>query len=292
MPPPPGATTETFTPGLIDDTRRDLRLLLGGAWSRIVAADDPTLRDGERHLLAVIDQHSAGFTEDYRLARLPGNLPDFMALYLIVSLLRRMQGEEILREVLPSIHERRSFRHDMLTLGIADHFRLQTPYPVRMPPPNREGLRTVDLIVGATPEFDIETKSADEFDGPRCQVSEGGARQGIRKAWRRAYAGDDPQVRPDRPSALLVGGVTVEVASMPNIFRVAEGWLEARGGEQPNCWGILAMTFITISRLPPGRRFGDGAPMVVNALASPILVGAKNPHYTGPVQLVLTPPNW
>ena len=288
----PADSTPSFSPELLEATRQRLRTLLGPAWRRVESDDDPTRPDGERHLLAVVDQHAAGFSEDFRAARFPGSLPDFMALYLVVSILERMQGDPVLEEVRPRIHEPTAFRHDVLALGLADHLRLLTPYPVRLPTRSPGGERIVDLVVGDDPELDIEVKTPEEFSGPRRHVSPTDAFKGIKKAWRSAYGGANPQVRGDRLSALLVGGLTIEVATISTIVQRARSWLARVGMSRPYCWGILAMTFVSVSRIPAGRRVGDGLPVTVRAIGSVFLAAAKNPHYRGSLDLVLTPPQW
>jgi hypothetical protein len=290
---PPGESrVPRFTPELADEIRARLRAILGSTWNRIAAEDDPSRPERHRHLLAVIDEHADRFRGEFASGRFPRHLPDFMALYLVVNVLGRASSDPAFRELLPGLVDRREFRHHMLTLGLADHLRMYTSYMVRLPTRDQSGRRIVDLVVGTGPTLNIEAKSSDEFDGPRRHVSSTNAYRGIRNAWRSAYGGVDPRLPDDSPGAVLVGGVTVEVASLPQTARTARAWLERRGSAHPQCWGILAMTFLTVSRLPPGRRFGDGAPLTANVLASPLLSGTPNPHYRGELQLVLTPPVW
>ena len=220
------------------------------------------------------------------------HLPDFLALYAVVEIFGRFQDDEIFREVRPGLADRASFRHDMLTLGLANHFRLHTPYQVRLPSRSPTGERTPDLVIGDEPGLDVETKSSDQFDGPRRHVSDSNAFRGIQHAWRRAYGGQNPQLGDSRPSAILIGGVTMELECLTSIARVAHRWLERKGAAHPNCWGILAMTFLTYSRIPVDRAVGDGAPLTVDARAGVHLGAAVNSYYTGPVRLVLSEPEW
>jgi hypothetical protein len=282
----------TFTPEFADETRARLRALLGPTWGRIVSEDVPSRPARDRHLLAVLDEKTDAFRADFLAARMPGHLPDFLTLYVIVEVLTRMSRDDVFGEVISGLADRSSFRHDMLTLGLADHLRRLTAYQVSLPPRSPIGERTVDIVLGSNPEMYIETKSSDEFDGPNRHVSSTNAFRGIRNAWRRAYGGVTPQVSPVHPSALLVGGISVELASLPSVARSAEAWLRRRGAQQPNCWGILGMTFLTYSRLPPGRSFGDGGELSFDALAGVHLAYAKNPLYTGPVDIVFTSPAW
>jgi hypothetical protein len=281
-----------FTPELIHQTQEELRTVLGTVWERIKAQDDSSRPDRDRHLLPVVYERAARFEADFAAGRYPGHLPDFMALYLIVSVLRRTSHEPAFRESLPGLADRGEFRHFMLTMGLADHLRLYTSHPVRLPARDPLGGRIVDVIIDGTPGLNVETKSSEQFDGPMRHVNGSNAYKGIRTAWRSAYGGENPQLPRNLPGAILVGGVTVELASMRAIYQRAEQWLRRRGRDQPLCWGILAMTYITLTRTPAGRHVGDGAPLPVRALASPFLQGIPNPHYTGGVRLVFQPPVW
>jgi hypothetical protein len=287
-----GGQVPEYSPELLRETRERLRSVLGEVWNRIEAADNASLPGRERHLLTVLDRHAARFEDDFTAHRFPGHLPDLMALTLVVNILERSASDPVFSEILPGLADRGEFRHHMLTLGLADHLRRYTSYPVRLPTRSCSGARIVDLVIETVPEIYVETKGSREFDGPLRSVSPTNAFKGIKQAWRRAFGGDHPQVPDDVTSALLVGGVTVEVSSMGNIQRRARDWLSRRGADHRLCWGILAMTFLTVSRIPPGRRIGDGAPITVNAIASPLLIGIHNPHYRGTIQLVLTPPQW
>ncbi len=289
---PPAPNPRDFSPEFADEVRDRLRRLLGPTWDRIQHEDDPGRPERDRHMLAVLDQHASEFKREFEAATFPGHMPDFMALFVITEILRRMQEEEVFHEVISGLADRGSFRHDMLTLGLADHLREHTKYPIRLPVRDPTGSRIVDLVVGAGPEMDVETKSSDEFDGPRRHVSDSNAFRGIRNAWRRAFGGETPQLTETRPSAILVGGVTVELACLPSIARVAKRWLERKGADHPNCWGILVLTYLSYSRMPTGRTYGDGKPLTVDARAGIHLDFAMNPSYTGPVQLVFTPAKW
>jgi hypothetical protein len=287
-----GTATPVFSSDFADQTRSRLRSLLGPTWERIEREDDPSQRARDRHLLAVLDENAVTFRAEFEAGRMPGHMPDFLALYVIVEILTRTREDPVFREVMPGLADRASFRHDMLNLGLADHIREHTDYTVRLPTRSRSQERIVDIILGADPGMDIETKSSEEFDGLLRHVSGSNAFQGIRNAWRRSYGGANPQLSADRASAILVGGVTVELGSLPTIVRVAGRWLERKGEAHPNCWGILAMTFLTYTRMPVGRNFGDGRPLEFTAHAGVQLAFAKNPYYTGSVQLVLTQPVW
>lgn len=293
MPATPSATNPPdFSPEFADEVRNRLRSFLGPTWERIQREDDSGLPERDRHLLAILDQRAGEFKQEFRAAKFPGHMPDFMALFVITEIFQRMQDEEVFPQVIAGLANRGSFRHDMLTFGLADHFREHTEYPVRLPARGSKGARIVDLVVGAGPEMDVETKSSDEFDGPRRHVSDSNAFRGIQRAWRRAFGGETPQLTDARPSAILVGGVTVELASLPSIARVARRWLERKGQDHRNCWGILVLTYLTYSRMPAGRAFGDGKPLTVDARAGVHLAFAKNPHYDGAVDIVFTPPEW
>lgn len=288
MPEPP-----VFSPELAEATRQRLRELLGSTWERIQAEDEP-LRlagrpDRERHLLAILDQRAEEFAQEYRELRLPGHLGDFLAYRAAVEIFDRSHRDEIFREVVPTLANRGDFRHAMLTLGLADHVRSYTKYPVRLPIRNPAGGRVVDLIIGEGATIEIETKSSNKFDGPLRHVRYTDAFNGIRIAWNRALGGENPQLTGVRPNALLVGGVTVEVASLPTIVRAAKNWLERKGADHPNFWGILVLTYQATTVLPAGRSFGDGQPLTFNSYAGVQLRAAQNRYYTGSAQIILTP---
>ena len=173
----------------------------------------------------------------------------------------------------------------MLMLGFADHLRMNSGLPVRLLERSPTGERTTDLAFGSHGEFFVETKSTDEFDGPRRHVTGTTALRGIRRAWERAFGGPKPQVGDAIPSAILIGGVAVQLSCMPGIARAAANFLKRKGRDHRKCWGILAMTFAAYSRLPPGRRFGDGGSMSFDSIAGVQISPARNPWYVGPPEL-------
>lgn len=278
-------TTIDFSPELVELTRNQLKALLGATWDRIRREDNPLLPDADRHLLALLDQNAMAFRQEYADGRVPGHWADFVAYFTVVQTLERARNEQIFPEVVSGLASRPSFRHDIVTLGLGQHLRRYTAYPVRFVPRSVVGERTVDLILGDSPSMNIEAKSPVEFEGPVHTVSFGAAAKAVRKAWGSAFGGPRPQVPDDSPSAILVGGVTLQAASLPTIAKAATAWLTHHGPDHPNCWGFLALTFVAYSQLPAGRTWGDGMPMTVDSWTTPELVWAANPGYVGPVKL-------
>ena len=289
-------TPATFSPEFAEDTRSRLRKLLGKTWLRIEAEDEAvggsTAPDRQRHPLAILYRRSEDFVQQFKENKFPGYFADFLALCAVVEILTRSANEGIFPEVTAGFADRSSFRHDMVTLGLADHIRTHTKYPVRLPTRGSRNERVVDLIMGESPAIEVETKSSEEFDGPQRHVTETDAGRAIRRAYRAALGGENPQLTGAAPTALLIGGISVHVASLPTIARVARRWLERKGGEHPNFWGILVLTFAAHARIPRGRTIGDGNPLTIDTSAGVQLAGAMNPHYNGPIEIRFTEAVW
>ncbi|MGP8110095.1 MAG: hypothetical protein ACLQD9_05230 [Thermoplasmata archaeon] len=289
---------EDFDPGMPGRVRARIRTALGPRWDRIEEADRRGRQarppNPNRHLLAAIYENAGQFSLEEVAARYPGRLPDLLALTAVANILERSRDFEVLPELIASMVSSKDFRHHMLTLGLADHLRTHTPYTVRLPSPSANGQRIVDLVIahegGLTME--VETKTSDEFDGPRREVTPSNARGAISRAWRKAVSGERSQLGRTSPGLLLLGGVTLKVESLDVIQRAAGGWLRSHGRTHPNIWGIAVLTYWAYTLGPPPQVTPPGEIVEVNARAGIQLRAAENPSYTGPIRLVLTPYVW
>jgi hypothetical protein len=286
---------QDFDPGLPDRTRSRIREYLGPTWNRIEAANlrglQATPPNPNRHVLAVMYENVGRFSLQEVAAQYPGRLPDLLGLTTIANILERSQDFDVLPELVPSMVSGRDFRHHMITLGFADHLRSYTPYGVHLPIASRSGERTIDLVLthldGTTME--VETKTSDEFDGPRREVSPSNAKGAISRAWRKAVTGNNAQLGRSGAGLLLLGGVTLKVESLEVIRQSAEEWLAQRGRSHPNIWGIAALTYwtYTLGRTP--RDAAPGESVEVHARGGVQLRAAENPFYSGRLRMVLTP---
>jgi len=278
-----------------DRVRERIRSILGPTWERIAAADvrgqQASPPNQNRHVLAAIYENVGHFSLGEVAAHYPGRIPDLLALTAMANILERSRDFEVLPQLVSAMASPKDFRHHMLTLGLADHLRTYTPYTVRLPSPAEGGHRIVDLLVshesGLT--LEIETKTSDEFDGPRRAVTHANAKRGISRAWRKAVSGERAQLGRSLPGLLLLGGVTLRVESLEVIQRAAGEWLQTHGRWHPNIWGIAVLTYWTYTLGPPPQSTPHGEPVEVNARAGVQLRAAENPFYTGPIRIVLTP---
>jgi hypothetical protein len=277
-------------------TRARLREQLGQAWSRIEDEDGrrrtarPPNRD--RHLLAVLDEHAGLWAGEYPTIY-PGHMPDFLALYGVVSILETFRSLDIFPDFQGRAADPLQFRHDMVEFGFAHHLVTYTPYRVQLLRSSRiAGQRVFDLLFGPNdgPTLAVEVKTPREFDGPRRALTPANVRGAISRVWKGAVSGRDPQLPGHRPGLLLLGGVTLQLESLPVFARVAEEWLTIKGRNHPNLWGIVGLTFWSYTRVPEGRRVGDGAEVEVSSHMGVRLAAAENPHYTGGPRIVFTPP--
>jgi hypothetical protein len=288
------ATAEDFDPGLPDRVRARIRAALGPTWERIVAADlrgqQATPPNPHRHLLAVIHESVGLFNLEEVAARYPGRLPDLLALTAMANIIDRSRDFEALAELVPAMISPKGFRHHMLTLGLADHLRTYTPYTVRLPIRAPDGGPIVDLLLSHSGQtMEIETKTSDEFDGPRREVSPSNARGAISRAWGKAVSGPRAQLGRNGPGLLLLGGITLQVESLDVIRDAASDWLSAHGRSHPNVWGIAVLTYWTYTLGSPAQELPSVHGIEIHARGGVQLRAAENPFYRGPIRLVLAP---
>jgi hypothetical protein len=289
-----GNSTEDFDPGFPDRVRERIRAALGSTWDRIEAADrrgqQASPPNPRRHVLAAIYENSGRFDLAEVVAQYPGRMPDLIALTAMANVLDRSREFAALPEMVASMAAPEDFRHHMLTLGLADLLRACTPYGVRLPFRPESGHRIVDLLLdhpnGQTME--IETKTNDEFEGPRREVSYSNARGAISRAWKKKVSGVRAQLGRHNPGTLLLGGVTLKVESLDVIRSAAKDWLSTHGRSHRNIWGIAVLTYWTYT-LGPAPVFGTGEPVEIHARGGVQLRAAENPFYEGTVRIVLTP---
>ena len=286
---------ETFSPDVNDRMQRTLQSLLGGVWDEIRARDArgqaARPRNAKRHLLAVLAEHANLWADESQRGVWPGHAPDYLAFHGVVAILERARAHPAFAEVTTQLVSPAGFRHHMTMLGFADHIRRHTPYPVNLTSVGSPGERVVDLILGPMDgqSFHVETKTPRDFDGPVVALTESNVRGALSRAWPRAVGGPNPQLPPDRPGILLLGGLTMRVESLPVFDGVARDWLARRGRVHPYLWGIVAQTFWSYSIIPAGRSVGDGAPISIDAHMGVRLSLVENPHYIGVPRLVPAP---
>jgi hypothetical protein len=288
------AAPEDFDPELPDRVRTRIRSELGRTWERIAAADrrgqEARPPNPSRHLLAVIDESVGQFSLDEVAARYPGRLPDLLALTAMANILEQSHDFEVLPELVSSMASPKDFRHHMLTLGLADHLRTYTPYTVRLPIRAPDGGRIVDLLLSDGGKImEIETKTSDEFDGARRQVTPSKARGAISRAWAKAIGGPRAQLGRNGPGMLLLGGVTLQVESLDVIRDVAAEWLATHGPSHPDVWGIAVLTYWTYTLGSPAAELASGRAVEIHARGGVQLRAAENPFYRGPIRIALTP---
>ena len=286
--------SEAFDPGFPDRVRSRIRVALGATWDRIEAADrrgqQATPPNPRRHVLAAIYENAGRFNLGEVRAQYPGRMPDLIALTAMANVLDRSREFGALPEMVASMAAPGDFRHHMLTLGLADHLRAYTPYDVQLPFRPESGQRIVDLLLHHTDghTMDIETKSSDEFEGPRRGVTYSNARGAISRAWKKKVSGERAQLGRRNPGTLLLGGVTLQVESLDVIRSAAEDWLSTHGRSHRNIWGIAALTYWTYT-LGPTPVFDTGEPVEIHARGGVQLRAAENPFYEGNVRIILTP---
>jgi hypothetical protein len=269
--------------------------LMGDTWTRIQASDrrgrEARPANPRRHLLAILSDHANEYSEQFVRGIWPGNAPDYLAFHGVVSILDRCRLNPLFPECIAQMVSFAGFRHNMTVIGFADHITRHTNYPIRLVSGRERGERVVDLILGEGPDGSIqmETKTPQEFDGPIRALTPQNVRGAISRAWAKAVSGPRPQLPTDRPGALLLGGLTMRVETLPVFETTALEWLRSHGAGHPNLWGIIAQTFWTYSITPPGRTIGDGAPMTIDGRMGVRLRMVRNPSYAGSVQLAPAP---
>ncbi len=274
-------------------TQQRIRTVLGPTWTRILDADvrgqSARPRNPRRHLLAAIYENAGRFNLEEVANQYPGRLPDFLALVAMANILERSRDFPVFNELVSSMVPQEGFRHHMLTLGLADHLRTHTPYPVDLPVPEGHGRRTVDLRLGhpSGAVLEVETATSDEFDGPRRRVTSSNARGAIARAWRRKVSGTSAQLGTQGPGLLLLGGLTLEVSSLQVVREAAAEWLARKGQSHPTIMGIAALTYWTYTLGEP--RFPSAVPLTIHARGGVQIAAAENPYYTGPIRIVWTP---
>jgi hypothetical protein len=284
-----------FTPEFPGQTQARIRAILGPVWERIDSEDrrgrEATPPNPTRHPLAAMYESAGQFNLDEVARQYPGRLGDLLGLAAIANILERSRDFEAFPGLVSAMASPKDFRHHMLTLGLADHFRAYTPYRVLLPSPRGLGDRMVDLLIihEDETEMEVETKTRNELDGPRREVTMASALGAVSRAWRKAVSGDRAQLGRAKPGLLLIGGVSLKLESLDTIQRASEEWLSRRGPTHPNVWGIAAISYWTYTLNPPGRVQPEAGAREVHGRAGVQLRFAKNPHYTGHIEIIPTP---
>ncbi len=244
-----------------------------------------------RHLLPLLRESADLFVTEFARGIFPGRVGDLLAYHGTIAILERARTDPAFPDIVSQLETPEGFRHNMVMLGLWDLMMRHSPHRAHLVPPSFSTGRIVDLIIGelAGPSFHVEVKAPMEFDPPRANVTPSQADDAVRREWRRALHGPIPQVAPDTPAILLLGGLTLRLECLPIVKRAAEKWLDRRGASHPNVWGIAILTYFSYTRLPPGRSFGDGAPMVVDSASAVHLAAAENRYYTGTPRIHFTP---
>ena len=153
----------------------------------------------------------------------------------------------------------------MVMLGMWDQVKRHGTHDIHLVSSRTSARHQVDLVLGdaSDPKLHVEVKTPQEFDGPQAMVGRAEATTAIEREWRRALHGADPQLPPDKPSILLLGGLTLRLEGLPVVKHAAEKWLSSRGRTKPNLWGIAVLTYFSHVTLPEGRSLEDGSPIDV-----------------------------
>lgn len=281
-------TGRKFTPDVVQEGVSSLVEMLGPTYLRIRDQDQrgQTARppNPERHLLAVIVENAQRFADEFSrgMAR-PLGLGELLALEAILGVLGRARSDPFFKELVPQLETDEGFRHHMVMLGMWDHVsRRATDKRIRLQSTRTPG-RQVDLVLGdeINPKFHIEVKAPKEFEGSQSKITRTEATTAIERGWKHTFHRAGPQVPPDRPSLLLIGGLTLRLESLAVVQSAARNWLSRHGQSRPNLWGIAALTYFSHITLPPGRRLDDGAPIEVKGRGGVHLAFAASPHYVG-----------
>jgi hypothetical protein len=286
---------ETFSPAVNERIHQLLAEVLGPVWNEIQARDargrSANPPNPRRHLLVVLSEHADLWADESTRGIWPGHAPDYLAFHGVVAIMERSRSDPAFAEILTQLVTPEGFRHHMTLLGFADHISRHTPYPVRLTTAGDPGQRVVDLVLGPMGghSFQVEIKTPREFDGPVVALTRSNALGALSRAWAGSVGGQNPQLPPDRPGILLLGGLTMRVESLPVFDEAARDWLSHHGRSHPFLWGVVSQTFWTYSLTPPGRTLGDGAPLTIDGRMGVRLQLSENPHYTGTPRLAPAP---
>ena len=247
-------------------------------------------RTGPRHLLPELLESSLVAVRELEGGQESTHLGDIVTLHALASTFERMVDDPGFPLMRPGLKDPLRFRHDVVTLGFVDHLRRSTPYTVGLPTNSHAHRRSYDFDLtndsGSRVEF--ETKAPEELEGPTKSVSEEGARWAVEKSWRKAV-GRNKQLKGDSSGALLLGGVTMQLQSLLTIQRAALDFLEKRGGAHHNFWGIVVFTMAVLrdKHGDVGVGLSLGSSLELKSWVQTAM--ARNPHYSGPVEIVPTP---
>lgn len=244
----------------LDGERSWLMSTLGEAWSKL-SREDVRARNAKpavtRHLLAVLVEAAEATAGELRRGVPAPNLVNAMALTSVTAVLRRWVNEPEVKKLLPSLAEKKDFRHNLVTWGFADFLRA-AGVEVRFP---RSGpTKTFDLEFRERtgPWIQVETKAPEAFEGPQADPGSDQCLRAVEKAYDQAW---DGQLSDLFPSLVLTGGVALKMRAVARALHSAERFLHdkslARPGKHPNFLGIVVMCYWSMAVIVDSQVVGN-----------------------------------